>query len=56
MRKRTLAKRWLASGLFLWVVAVTALHLGLNVDWVTLQNDQLPEEQRRLNVGYLPVT
>ncbi len=38
------------------VVAVTALHLTLNVDWSVLLNDRLPEAERRLYVAYIPVT
>ena len=43
-------------GLGLWLVAVTGLHLGLNVDWSELQNERLPEEARKLHVAYIPVT
>jgi len=39
-----------------WVLLITAAHLGLNVNWQVLVNDRLPEERRKLNVGYIPVT
>jgi hypothetical protein len=39
-----------------WVLGITALHLALNVNWQVLINDRLPESQRKLNVGYVPVT
>jgi hypothetical protein len=39
-----------------WIVAITALHLSLNVNWSVLLNDRLPESQRKLNVAYIPVT
>jgi hypothetical protein len=40
----------------LWIGAITAAHLSLNVDWSVLVNDRLPEAQRKLNVAYIPVT
>ena len=39
-----------------WIVAITSLHLWLNVNWSVLLNDRLPESQRKLNVAYIPVT
>ena len=39
-----------------WIVAITAAHFALNVNWQVLMNDQLPEAKRKLNVGYIPVT
>ena len=39
-----------------WILAITAAHLALNVNWQVLMNDQLPEAQRKLNVAYIPVT
>lgn len=39
-----------------WTGLVTALHLRLNVDWAALLNDRLPPAERKLEVGYLPVT
>jgi len=39
-----------------WIVAITAAHLALNVNWQVLMNDRLPEAQRKLNVAYIPVT
>lgn len=43
-------------GVGAWVVAVTALHLWLNVSWSAVFNEFLPEDQRQLNVAYIPVT
>ena len=39
-----------------WIVAITAAHFALNVNWQVLMNDRLPEAQRKLNVAYIPVT
>lgn len=39
-----------------WVAVVTAAHLALNVDWTSLLNERLPEDERRFNVAYIPVT
>ncbi|MEX2263841.1 MAG: ABC transporter substrate-binding protein [Bryobacteraceae bacterium] len=49
------AKRVLL-GLLLWTTVVSALHMRLNFDWSALVNDRLPEEQRKLNVAFIPVT
>jgi len=43
-------------GLALWISGITGLHMALNVDWMTLLNDRLPQDKRRLNVAYIPVT
>ena len=40
----------------LWLVAISALHAALNVDWNVLLNDRLPLSKRKLNVAYIPVT
>jgi hypothetical protein len=39
-----------------WLVAITAAHLALNVDWNVMLNDRLPVDKRKLNVAYIPVT
>jgi len=39
-----------------WIVAITAAHFVLNVNWQVLLNDRLPEASRKLNVAYIPVT
>jgi hypothetical protein len=39
-----------------WVAAISALHLRLNFDWASYENDSLPREKRKLNVAYIPVT
>jgi len=38
-------------GLFL-----SALNLTLNLDWSVVINDRLPENKRRFNIAYSPVT
>jgi NitT/TauT family transport system substrate-binding protein len=43
-------------GVFTWLLAVTAAHLALNVNWAVLMNDRMPEGKRKLNVAYIPVT
>ena len=40
----------------IWLVAISALHAALNVDWNVLLNDRLPFSKRKLNVAYIPVT
>src|SRR6266498_1463089 len=39
-----------------WLPLVSALHAYLNIDWTSLLNDRLPEDKRRLNIAYIPVT
>jgi NitT/TauT family transport system substrate-binding protein len=39
-----------------WLAVVTGLHLWLNFDWESFLNDMKPEHERKLNVGYIPVT
>ena len=46
----------LALGIGAWIVLVTTAHFTMNVNWTVLLNDRLPESQRKLNVGYIPVT
>ena len=48
--------RKLFLGLGLWIAAVTAAHLSLNVNWQVLMNDRMPLAKRKLNVAYIPVT
>lgn len=45
-------------GLFLaaWTAVISLLHAWLNVSWAELGNDRLPENERKLNVAYIPVT
>lgn len=43
-------------GIVIWVAAISGLHFKLNFNWKVLLNDRLPEAERRLNVGYIPVT
>lgn len=49
-------KRKIFLGLGLWIAAITAAHMMLNVNWPVLMNDRLPESKRKLNVAYIPVT
>jgi len=49
------AKR-IILGLLLWTTVVSAMHLGLNFDWSVVINDRLPENKRKFNVAYIPVT
>jgi NitT/TauT family transport system substrate-binding protein len=46
----------IAIGAIVWAGAVTVLHAWLNLDWSRLANQFLPEEQRKLEVAYIPVT
>ena len=39
-----------------WLLAITGLHLAVNVDWKTVLNSRLPRDQRKFNVAYIPVT
>jgi hypothetical protein len=48
--------RKIIIGATAWLVLVSAVHLSLNVDWTVLLNDRLPENRRKLNVAYIPVT
>lgn len=48
--------RRMTLGLGAWLLAVTAAHFALNVNWSVLMNDHLPEGKRKLNVAYIPVT
>src|SRR2546426_12754856 len=46
----------IAAVLLLWTGFISVLHMRLNFDWSALLNDRLPEDQRKLNVAYIPVT
>jgi hypothetical protein len=48
--------RKIILGIGTWIVAITAAHFALNVNWQVLMNDRLPEADRKLNVAYIPVT
>ncbi|GHG66473.1 hypothetical protein [Comamonas sp. JC664] len=45
-----------AAALALWTLAITVLHVSLNVRWDGVINDFRPEQERKLNVAYIPVT
>jgi hypothetical protein len=55
-REEVIRLRRIGFGIAGWVVAVTAAHFALNVNWPVLMNDRLPEAKRKLNVAYIPVT
>ena len=40
----------------LWLVAITALHGWLNVNWAAVFNAYKPLNQRKITVAYIPVT
>ena len=39
-----------------WLVVISGLHLSLNLDWSSVRNEWRTEEERKLNVAYIPVT
>jgi NitT/TauT family transport system substrate-binding protein len=39
-----------------WLVLVTGLHCWLNVNWAAVLNDYRPPSERKIVVGYIPVT
>ena len=39
-----------------WVGLVSGLHAYLNVNWPSIVNDYVPDEKRKFNVAYIPVT
>jgi len=39
-----------------WLVLITVLHLSLNMDWAAFLNEYLEPEDRKLVVGFIPVT
>jgi len=43
-------------GIVVWMGIISAAHLSLNVEWGVLLNDRLPDDRRKLNVAYIPVT
>lgn len=44
------------AGAAAWLMLVSGLHGWLNVNWTAVLNDYLPAAQRRIVVGYIPVT
>lgn len=52
----TVRTRWITALVGAWVVAVTAAHALLNVDWAALVNDRLPVAERKFHVAFIPVT
>lgn len=52
-------KRRVLLGALVWALAITALHVQLNVGWAALRDEArvlLGEEREELIVGFLPVT
>jgi len=49
-------QRKIVLGVATWLAVITAAHMAMNVDWKVLLNDRLPENERKLNVAYIPVT
>jgi len=49
-------KTMMMLGLAAWTLLVSSAHLWLNVDWDELVNARRPVDQRRLMLGYIPVT
>lgn len=39
-----------------WLVIITGLHSWLNVNWAAVLNDYRPVNERKIIVGYIPVT
>jgi NitT/TauT family transport system substrate-binding protein len=39
-----------------WLTVVSGLHMWLNMDWSSVRNEWRVEEERKLNVAYIPVT
>lgn len=48
--------RRLVLGVAIWMAGITALHMGLNMNWSIILNDRMPPALRRLYVAYIPVT
>lgn len=55
-RARMSATRKVFIGIGIWIAAITALHLAMNVEWSVVLNERLPLDQRKMNVAYIPVT
>ena len=51
-----MSPRKLAAVLTLWVLALSVLHVSLNVRWDGVVNAWRPESERKLDVAYIPVT
>lgn len=39
-----------------WLMVLSGLHMWLNLDWSSVRNEWRTEEERKLNVAYIPVT
>ncbi|WP_199724557.1 MULTISPECIES: hypothetical protein [unclassified Corallococcus] len=48
--------RKLLAALALWTLTITVLHLTINTRWDSVVNELRPEQERKLNVAYIPVT
>jgi len=49
-------KTRIVAAVVAWLAAITALHAYLNVNWASVLNEYLPEDQRKFNVAFIPVT
>jgi len=55
VRSWSLSSR-VVAGAIAWLLVVSGLHGWLNVNWTAVFNDYLPAAQRKIVVGYIPVT
>lgn len=39
-----------------WLVVISGLHMWMNMDWSSVRNEWRAEDERKLNVAYIPVT
>jgi len=44
------------AGAVAWLVLISGLHGWLNVNWTAVFNDYMPSAERKIVVGYIPVT
>ncbi|MBZ4418404.1 hypothetical protein [Myxococcus sp. RHSTA-1-4] len=51
-----MSPRKLLTALALWTLAISVLHVSLNTRWDSFVNELRPEQERKLNVAYIPVT
>jgi NitT/TauT family transport system substrate-binding protein len=48
--------RKIVFGILAWTTMLSALHVRYNLDFASITNEYLPENQRKINVAYIPVT
>jgi NitT/TauT family transport system substrate-binding protein len=49
-------KAKIVSATAAWILAITALHAYLNVNWAAVLNEYRPPSKRKVTVAYIPVT